>query len=175
MLCSTSYWSNTEIQSLNKLNAGGPSLAPCPTVYTVQGRLHGVAVPIGTLFNLPNRLLSTYILGTRRSRSLPSSERGLISVQFAHTTTMQSCACSVVAWQNGMASLLRYASYPGHFLTHFIVNWKLFFVTMLELEAPLSSFLEEVLYKFLNEWILEWINEGMNEWITNKPLYEYMK
>src|SRR6218665_564682 len=61
MFCSTSYWSNTEIQSLNKLNAGGPSLAPCPTAYIVQGRLHGVAVPIGTLFNLPNRLLSTYI------------------------------------------------------------------------------------------------------------------
>ena len=37
------------------------------------------------------------------------------------------------------------------------MHLKLFFLTVLESGAPLSSFLEEVLYKSLNEWMNEWI------------------
>src|SRR6218665_3131979 len=37
------------------------------------------------------------VLGSRNGRSLRSSERGLLSVPFAHTTIMQSRTCSVVA------------------------------------------------------------------------------
>ena len=62
----------------------------------------------------------------------------------------------VLLWPRryGIASLLCYASYLGHFQTHSIVNEKLFVLTVLESGAPLSSFLEEVLYKSLNEWIM---------------------
>src|SRR6218665_2799985 len=49
-------------------------------------------------------LSSTYLIdlcrpvsGSRSSRSLHSSEKGLLSVPFAHTTIMQSSTCSVVA------------------------------------------------------------------------------
>src|SRR6218665_3458245 len=49
-------------------------------------------------------LATTYLIdlcrpvsGSRSSRSLRSSERGLLSVPFARTTIMQSRACSVVA------------------------------------------------------------------------------
>jgi len=65
-----------------------------------------------------------------------------------------------------MAFLLGYAPYLGNFLTHSMSNQKLFFLTVLKLVAPLSSFFEEVLYKFLNEW--------MNEWSTHllKPLVQ---
>jgi len=62
----------------------------------------------------------------------------------------------VILWwprRYGMASLLRYTSYIGHFLTHSIIDQKLFFLIMLESEAPLSRFLEEVLYKYLNSFI----------------------
>src|SRR6218665_3611893 len=65
-----------------------------------------------------------------------------------------SCrAALVLLWprQYGMASLLRYASYLGHFQTHSLINLKLFFLTVLKSGAPLSRFLEEVLYKSLNE------------------------
>src|SRR6218665_2733736 len=69
-----------------------------------------------------------------------------------------SCRTSLVLlWPRryGMASLLRYASYLGHFHTHSIINLKLFFLIVLESGAPLSSFLEEVLYKYWNERIKE--------------------
>ena len=77
----------------------------------------------------------------------------------------------------GLTSLLRYASYLGHFQTHSIINWKLFFLTVLEPGARLSSFLEEVLCKSLNkrmnEWMNEWGNEWMNEW-GNEWMNEWM-
>ena len=44
-----------------------------------------------------------------------------------------------------------------HSYVHSIMNWKLF-LTVLELGAPLSSFLEGVLYKSLNEWMNEWMH-----------------
>ena len=54
----------------------------------------------------------------------------------------------------GMASLLRHDICLEHFLIHSndsIINRKLFFLIVLELGAPLSSFLEAALYKSLNE------------------------
>src|SRR6218665_324417 len=47
----------------------------------------------------PTYLIDLYrpVSGPRSSRSLRSSERGLLSVPFARTTIMQSRACSVVA------------------------------------------------------------------------------
>jgi len=51
-----------------------------------------------------------------------------------------------------MASPLPCNSYLWHFLTHSIITWQLFSLTVLELGAPLSSFLEEVLCKSLNDW-----------------------
>jgi len=69
-----------------------------------------------------------------------------------HTTLMQVRAFALMARRCGMASLLSCASYLGRFPKHSIVVLKLFFLTVLESGAPLSSSeLEEVLYKFLNE------------------------
>src|SRR6218665_2083537 len=51
-----------------------------------------------------------------------------------------------------MASLLSCASYLGRFPTHSLIILKLFFLTVLESRAPLSSRgLEAALQKFLNE------------------------
>ena len=52
--------------------------------------------------------MSIPVLGSRGSRSMRPSERGLLSVPFARTTIMQSRACSVVApmvW-NGLPPVL---------------------------------------------------------------------
>src|SRR6218665_968288 len=48
-LCGRSYRSNSQIRSCVKLHAGVPSLAPHPTAHRIQGRLHGVAMPIGPI------------------------------------------------------------------------------------------------------------------------------
>ena len=48
-------------------------------------------------FILSNSLFREPVSGSLGSRSLRSSERGLLSVLFARTTIMQSRACSVVA------------------------------------------------------------------------------
>jgi len=57
-----------------------------------------------------------------------------------------------MASRGGMASLLSCASSLGRFPTHYFVILKLFFLTVLESGAPLSSSeLEEALWKFLNE------------------------
>src|SRR6218665_1273835 len=42
-LCGASYRANTQIPSCVKLHAGGPSLAPNPAAYRIQGRFQGVA------------------------------------------------------------------------------------------------------------------------------------
>jgi len=62
------------------------------------------------------------VSGSRSSRSLRSSERGLLSVPFA--VPLSCRAGLVLLWPRryGTASLLRYASYLGHFQTHSIVN-----------------------------------------------------
>src|SRR6218665_2592457 len=60
-LCGASYRANTQIWSCVKLHAGGPSLAPNPVAYGIQGRLLGVAMSIGPRSDLPNRPLSTCI------------------------------------------------------------------------------------------------------------------
>jgi len=41
-----------KFESCNKLHAGGPSLAPCPTAYRVDGHFHGVVMPIGPRANI---------------------------------------------------------------------------------------------------------------------------
>jgi len=78
--------------------------------HTIQFRFSSSKIP-GDLF-LSHRLnwrcqlglAPTYLIdlcrpvsGSRSSRSMRSSERGLLSVPFAHATTMQSRASSVVA------------------------------------------------------------------------------
>ena len=73
-----------------------------------------------------------------------------------------SCrAALVLLWPQryGIASLLRYASYLGHFQTHYIINWKLFFLTVLESGAPQSLSVWVISLKrcYINPWILEWI------------------
>src|SRR6218665_1322622 len=60
-LCSASYRANTQIRPCVKFHVGGPSLAPNPAAYIIQGRLHGVAVLIGPSSDLPNRPLWTCI------------------------------------------------------------------------------------------------------------------
>src|SRR6218665_1275710 len=60
-LCGACYRANTQIWSCVRLHAGGPSLAPNPPAYRIQGRLLGVAMPIGPRSDLPNRPLSTCI------------------------------------------------------------------------------------------------------------------
>src|SRR6218665_3680245 len=67
------------------------------------------------------------VSGSRSSRCLRSSERGLLSVPFARTTIMQSRACSVVAQtvRNGLPPVL--CLLPR---THSIIDCKLFFLTV---------------------------------------------
>src|SRR6218665_3236849 len=60
-LCGASYRANTQIWSCVKLHAGGPSLAPNPEAYAIQGRLLGVAMSIGPRSDLPNRPLSPFM------------------------------------------------------------------------------------------------------------------
>jgi len=61
-----------------------------------------------------------------------------------------------------MTSPLSFASYLGHFLTHSIIYLKLFILTVLELGAPLSSFIEEVLYNFFNEFVFGFVPEAVS-------------
>ena len=66
-------------------------------------------LPLSTCIGFSKQLLSALI------------GEGLLSHPFARTTIMQIRACSVVApTVYVMASLLRYASYLGHFQTHSI-------------------------------------------------------
>jgi len=46
MLCSSPYWSNTQIHSRNKRHVGGPAMVSLPTACTVQSRILGVALPV---------------------------------------------------------------------------------------------------------------------------------
>src|SRR6218665_310788 len=72
------------------------------------------------------------VSGSRSSRSLRSSERGCSQ---SRSPIPLSCrAALVLLWPRryGIASLLRCASYQGHFQTHSIINKKLFFLTVLE-------------------------------------------
>src|SRR6218665_1482326 len=81
------------------------------------------------------------------SRSLCTSQQGLLLVPFARTSAQQSRAFSVVCpsiW-NRLPSQLRTLSRalsPAFFL-----NLRLLFLAVLASGAPLSSSLEEVLYK----------------------------
>ena len=85
------------------------------------------------------------VSGIASGRSLRSAGRGILSVPFARTTLMQIRAFALMARRCGMASLLSCAFYLGRFPTHSIVL-KLFFLTVLESGAPLSSSgLEEAL------------------------------
>src|SRR6218665_3277878 len=86
-------------------------------------------------------------LSAMSSRSLRSSQQGLLLVHFARTSTKQIRAFSVVGpstW-NGLPSELRISNRttsPAFFLT-----LRLLCLTVLVLGALLSSFLEEALYK----------------------------
>src|SRR6218665_2918908 len=118
-LCGASYRANTQIWSCVKLHAGGPSLAPNPAAYRIQGRLHGVAMSIGPHSDLPNRPLSTCIGFSKKSLSALIGEGVALSpFRPYHYHAL------VLLWPRryGIASLLRYASYQGHFQTHSIIN-----------------------------------------------------
>ena len=110
-------------------------------------------MPVGSHSNLRNRSLLTCI-STSSSHSLHSLKRGLHSVPFARTTIMHICSCCAVG-------TVIWCLLPR---TLSIINWKRFFLTMLELGAPLSSFLKEMLYKSLNEWNNEYKIEWIREW-----------
>ena len=91
------------------------------------------------------------------SRSLRSSQQGLLLVPFARTSAKQRRAFSVVGpsiW-NWLPSQLRTLPIePCHL--RFFLNLRLLFLAVLESGAPLSSSLEEALYKcsvWMNEWI----------------------
>ena len=88
------------------------------------------------------RELCCPVLSARGSRSLRSSEQGLLLVPFARTSTRQNRAFSVVGPRPGMASLWSFASFPGPSLLCSFLTLRLFFLAVLELGAPLSSFLE---------------------------------
>ena len=100
----------------------------------------------------------TYLIDLCRPVSGSRSNRSLQCRVCTHREGGCSQSCSpvpaelVLSWPRryGIASLC--ASYLGHFQTHSIINWKLFFLTVLESGGPLSSFLEEMLHKSLNEW-----------------------
>ena len=83
------------------------------------------------------------------SRSLHSSQQGLLLVPFARTSAKQSRAFSMVGpsiW-NGLPSQLRI--FPRALSpVFFFLNLRLLFLSVLESGAPLSSSLEEALYKF---------------------------
>src|SRR6218665_3239188 len=81
------------------------------------------------------------------SRSLRSSQQGLLLVPFARTSAKQSRAFSVVGpsmW-NELPSQLR--TLPRALSPAFFLNLRLLFLAVLESGAPLSSSLEEALYK----------------------------
>ena len=78
----------------------------------------------------------------------------LVDFQMTFITTKLYHYYALMARQCGMAFLLSCTSYLGPLPTHSIVVLKLFFLTVLELGAPLSSRgLEEALYKFFNKWM----------------------
>ena len=103
-------------------------------------------------------LTPTYLLdlcrpvsGAQGSRSLRSAGKGVLTVPFARTYTMQSRAFSVVGpvvW-NGLPLELRLL--PRSLSDTFYNRLKQFSLAVLESGAPLSSPLEEVLYKYPNE------------------------
>ena len=93
------------------------------------------------------RELCCPVLSARGSRSLRSSEQGLLLVPFARTSTMQNRAFSVGAPRPGVASLWSFALFLGPSLPRSLLTLKLFFLAVLESGAPLSSFLEGALYK----------------------------
>src|SRR6218665_3914596 len=81
------------------------------------------------------------------SRSLRSSQQGLLLVPFARTSAKQSRAFSVVGpsiW-NGLPSQLW--TLPRALSPAFFLKLRLLFLAVLESGAPLSSSLEEALYK----------------------------
>src|SRR6218665_993765 len=87
------------------------------------------------------------LMSAMSSRSLCSSQQGLLLVPFACTSTKQSRAFSIVGpsiW-NGLPSHLR--TLPRALSPAFFLTLRLLFLAMLESGAPLSSSLEEALYK----------------------------
>ena len=113
------------------------------------------------------RELCCPLLSAMSSRSLRSSQQGLLLVLFARTATKQSRVFPVVGPSilNGLPSHLRIfirTLSPAFFLT-----LRLLFLAVLESGAPLSSSLEEALYKcsiWMSEWNKRW-------WSKSKRLH----
>src|SRR6218665_3455732 len=91
------------------------------------------------------------VSGSRSSRSLRSSERGLLLVPFARTTIMQSRACSVVAPMVWNSLHPAPCLLPRTLSDTFYNQLKTVLFDRAGVGLHLSSFLDEVLYKSLNE------------------------
>src|SRR5688572_17413176 len=87
------------------------------------------------------------VLSAMGSRSLRSSEQGLLLVPFAITSTMQNRAFSVVDQVPRPGMAWNFAFFLAPSLLCSFLTLKLFFLAVLESGAPLSSFLEGALYK----------------------------
>lgn len=123
------------------------------TVHRVQGHLHGVVVPVRPHFNLPN----WPFLGILSSWTLLSVGKRALSALFACATIMWCLWVGILkghyinfdwceamlflywAQQYGMIFLLSCTSSLRHFLTHSIITWRLFLLTMLKLVAPVKG------------------------------------
>src|SRR6218665_1103624 len=81
------------------------------------------------------------------SRSLRSSQQGLLLVPFARTSTKQIRAFSVVGPLTWNGPLLNFAFLTEPLHLRFFLALRLLCLTVLVLGALLSSFLEEALYK----------------------------
>lgn len=81
------------------------------------------------------------VSGTRSSRSLSSSQRGLLSIQFARTTIIRAALVLWCVRRSVMASLLRYAYYDTVSFDSAGVG------------STSEWFSEKALYKSLNEWM----------------------
>src|SRR6218665_496006 len=91
-------------------------------------------------------------VGYYKWSSLRSAGRGSSQSRLLVPLSCNPALLLLMARRFGMASLLSCASYLGRFPRHSIVVLKLFFLTVLESGASLSSRgLEAALYKFLNE------------------------
>lgn len=88
------------------------------------------------------------LLSAMSSRSLRSSQQGLLLVPFARTSTKQS-RIFFLWWvpRSEMGSFLNFGFCLEPCHLRFFLTLRLLFLAVLESGVPLSSFLEEALYK----------------------------
>jgi len=146
-LCGTPYWPNTKVRPRNRLHVGGSALAPCPIasscptahrvgLYRVASLVWRCQLGIAPIHLID---LCRSVSGIASGRSLSSARRGSSQSRLLVPPSCKFALFALIARRCGMASLLSCASCLGRFPTHSIVVFKLFFLTVLESGAPLSS------------------------------------